>query len=148
MHIWVKTCKSPEKTSHLIYMDEIKLFAKNEKELKTLIYSQDIGMEFGIEKYALLMKSGKWHMTEGIELPNQEKIRTLGEKETYKYLGILEVGTIKQVEMKENFLKRVPQEDGKATRNQTIEQVSYKRGKYLVFPKIHGTIFEVDQRRT
>ena len=32
-------------------------------------------------------------MTEGIELPNQEKIRTFGEKETYKYLGILEVET-------------------------------------------------------
>ena len=37
-----------------MYMDDIKLFAKNEKELETLIhivriYSQDIGMEFGIE---------------------------------------------------------------------------------------------------
>ena len=29
-------------------------------------------------------------MQEGIELLSQEKIRTLGEKETYKYLGILE----------------------------------------------------------
>ena len=47
------------------------------------------------------MKSGKRHMTEGIELPNQEKIRTLREKETYKYLGILEADTIKQEEMKE-----------------------------------------------
>ena len=40
-------------------MDNIKLFAKNEKELKTLIqtvriYSQDIGMEFSIEKCAML----------------------------------------------------------------------------------------------
>ena len=32
---------------------------------------------------------------------NQEKIRTQGEKETSKYLGILEVDTIKQVKMKE-----------------------------------------------
>ena len=39
-------------------------------------------------------------MTEGIELPNQEKIRTLGPKETYKYLEILEVDIIKQTEMK------------------------------------------------
>ena len=60
-------------------MDDIKLFAKNEKELKTLIqalgiYSEDIGMEFGIEKCAMLiMKSGKRQMTEGLELPNQEK---------------------------------------------------------------------------
>ena len=37
---------------------------------------------------------------------NQEKIRIFGEKETYKYLGILEEDTIKQVEMKEKKLKK------------------------------------------
>ena len=41
------------------------------------------------------------HFTDRMELPNQDKIRTLGEKETDKYLGILEADTIKQVEMKE-----------------------------------------------
>ena len=46
------------------------------------------------------MKSGKRHLTDGIELPNQDKIRSLAENETYKYLGILEADTIKQVEMK------------------------------------------------
>ena len=86
-----------------MYMDDIKLFAKNEKDLETLIhavriYSQDIGMAFGIEKGAMLvMKSGKRLMTEGIELPNQDRIRTLEENETYKYLGILEADTNKQV---------------------------------------------------
>ena len=61
-----------------------------------IIYSQDIGMEFGIEKCAMLfMKSGKRHMTGGMELPNHDKIRTLGEEETYEYLGILEADTIK-----------------------------------------------------
>ena len=74
-----------------MYIDDIKLFAKNEKERETLIhivriYSQDIGMEFGIEKCTLLvMKSGKRHLTDGIEQPNQDKIRTLAENETYKY---------------------------------------------------------------
>ena len=47
----------------------------------------------------LVMKSGKRHLTDGMELPNQEKSRTLGEKKTY--LGILEADTIKLVEMKE-----------------------------------------------
>ena len=41
------------------------------------------------------MKSGKRPQTERIELPNQEKIRLHGEKETYKNLGSLEAGTIK-----------------------------------------------------
>ena len=40
-----------------------------------------------------------------MELPNQEKIRTLGEKETYKYLDILEADTIKQVEIKDTIQK-------------------------------------------
>ena len=61
--------KSQEKINHRMYMYDIKLFAKNKKELETLIqgvriYSQDIGMEFGIEKCAILvMKSGKRHLT-------------------------------------------------------------------------------------
>ena len=53
-----------------------------------------------------IMKSRKRHMTDGMEPPNQEKIRTLEEKETYKYLGILVTDTIKQVEMKEKNLKK------------------------------------------
>ena len=63
-------------------------------------------MEFGREKCALLvMKSGKTHLTDGIEQPNQDKIRMLAENETYKYLGILEADTIKQVEMKNKIQK-------------------------------------------
>ena len=63
-------------------------------------------MEFGIEKCALLvMKSRKRHITDGIELPNQDKIRTLAENETCKYLGILEADTIKQVKMKNKIKK-------------------------------------------
>ena len=47
-------------------------------------------MEFGIEKCAMLvMKSGKRHMTDGMELRNHDKIRTLRENEIYKYVGNL-----------------------------------------------------------
>ena len=61
-------------------------------------------MEFSLEKCAMLVsKSGQRHITEGIALTNQVIIRNLGEKETYKYLGILEAVTIKQVEMKEKI---------------------------------------------
>ena len=63
-----KLSKSQEKINHLMDMDDIKLFAKNKKELETLIhavriYSQDIGIELGIEKCAILvMKNGKRHL--------------------------------------------------------------------------------------
>ena len=94
-----------------MYMDDIKLFTKNEKELETRIhavriYSQDIGMEFDREKCAMLvMKSGKQYMTDGIEQPNHDRIRTLEENDTYKYLGILEADTIKQVQMRDLIRK-------------------------------------------
>ena len=64
-----KLSKSQEKI-YLMCMDDIKLFAKNEKVLETLIhavkiYSQHTGMEFGMEKCAMLiMKSGKRHLTD------------------------------------------------------------------------------------
>ena len=101
---------SQEKINHQMYMDDIKLFAKNEKELENLIqteiYSQDIGMEFGIEKCAMLVtKSGKRHMTERMKLPNHDRIRIIEENKTYKYLGILEADTIRQVKMKDTIRK-------------------------------------------
>ena len=61
------------------------------------IYSQNIGIVFGIEKYAMLIrKSCKRHLADEMELPNQDKIRTLREKEIYKYVGILESEAIKK----------------------------------------------------
>ena len=78
-------------------------------------------MEFGIEKGAMLVrKSDKRHRTDGMELPNQDKIRRLGENETYKYLGIVEANTIKQAEMKEKIGKNISEE---------LE--SYSRQNYL-----------------
>ena len=52
------------------------------------------------------MQSEKRRMTERMETPNQEKIRTLIEKETYKYLRILEADTTKQVDMKEKIINK------------------------------------------
>ena len=37
-----KLSKSQEKINHLMYMDDIRLFAKNEKELETLIHALKI----------------------------------------------------------------------------------------------------------
>ena len=80
-------------------------------ELETLIhavriYSQYKGMEFGIEKCAMpVTKRDKRHLTDGMQLPNQDKIRTLEERETYEYLVISEANTIKQVEMKNKIQK-------------------------------------------
>ena len=88
-------------------MDDIKLL-KIIKNWKTLlqvvrICSQDVGMAVGIEKYGLLKikKTEKTHDGRNGTIKLEKKTRMLGEKETYKYLGILEANIITQVEMKE-----------------------------------------------
>ena len=48
------------KINHLIFMDDLKLYSCHEKELDSLvqtihIFNKDIGMEFGIEKCAMLV---------------------------------------------------------------------------------------------
>ena len=63
-------------------------------------------MEFGVEKCTMLVvKNAKRHLVDGMEQTNQDKIRTLGRKETYKYLRILKADTIKQEEMREKIKK-------------------------------------------
>ena len=45
----------------------------------------------------LIMKSRKRETIEGIELQTQKSIRRILERENYKYLGICEADTIKQI---------------------------------------------------
>ena len=85
-------------------------------------------MESGIGKYAMLVvKSGTQHITDGMKLPNQDKIRLLGEKETYKYLKILEADTIKQDEMmKEKLSKDISEEPESYSRQNYIAETLTK----------------------
>ena len=44
-----------ERLNHLLYMDDLKLFAKSEEQIDTIVrtvhvFSTDIGMEFGMKK--------------------------------------------------------------------------------------------------
>ena len=77
--------------------------------------------------------------TDRIELPNPDKIRTLREKEPYKYLGILEADTIKQVKIKDKIKKEYPKKTRKLH-----ETKLYCRKLFL--RKILRTFLEVDQR--
>ena len=103
--------------NHLLFMDDLKLYGKTENQLDTLvntvrIFSSDICMEFGIEKCGMLiMKRGKFVKSEGIKLPNDEKIKEVDLDMGYKYLGILEADGMKDTKMKGNigkeYLRRV-----------------------------------------
>ena len=53
------------------------------------VFTEHIGMEFVIEKCAmLLMEKGKIVKSADIESPNGKVIKSLQEGESYKYLGI------------------------------------------------------------
>ena len=99
------------KLNHLLFMDDLKLYGKNMKELDSLvettrIYSKDIGMEFGISKCAMLeMKRGKVVDSNGIDLPSGETIKALENNDGYKYLGIIQCDETKNKEMKEMLSK-------------------------------------------
>ena len=82
--------------NHLLYMDDLKLFARTEEEIKSLLnsvslFSSDIGMSFGIAKCAHVgIRRGKVYNSDGISLPSDDLIKSLSYNETYKYLGIFE----------------------------------------------------------
>ena len=97
---------SKEKINHLLFMDDLKLYSRNEKELDSFvwtihIFSKDVGMEFGIEKSAMLViEKGKIVKSVGIELPDGKVIKSIQEDESYKYLGILKADRFLGEEMK------------------------------------------------
>ena len=93
--------KSKEKINHLLFMDDLKLYSRSEKGSDSLVqtirvFSEDVGMEFGIEKCAMLV---------GIELPDGKVIKSLQEGESYKFLGILEADRFLEEKMKLNVSK-------------------------------------------
>ena len=98
------------KINHRLYMDDIKLYAKSKRELDSLIqstriFSEDIKMEFGVDKCAVIqLQRGKKKDFEGIELPDKRGFKDLDD-EGYKYLGILEGDEIMSEEMKEKIMK-------------------------------------------
>ena len=98
-------------------MDDLKLYSQNEKGMDSLVQtirvcSEDIGIEFGIEKCAMLvMEKGKIVKSVGIELPDGKVIKSLQEGASYKYLGILEVDNFLEEKMKlnvsEEYIRRL-----------------------------------------
>ena len=70
-----------EKINNVLFMDDLKLYGKSENEIKELVsavqvFSQDIGMEFGIKMCGvIIMNRGKVKSTDGIELPKYKRDR-------------------------------------------------------------------------
>ena len=71
-------------------MDDLKLYAKTEEELESLVqtvrvFSEDIGIKFSIEKCSMLvMKRGKKVNSDRIKLPDDTVMKEYKYREYYK----------------------------------------------------------------
>ena len=107
--------KNGAKVNHLFFMDDLKLYEKDDKEIDSLIKTlwqclKDIKI-FGILKCAAVsLQRGKKTRWEGIQLPSGEEIGEAGVG-GYKYVGVLELDKIMCDEMKrkvkEVYQKRI-----------------------------------------
>jgi len=67
--------------NHLLFMDDLKLFEKNRRELDALVelvrvYSRDIGIELGLDKCVILkIHRGVKVCSDGIEMPSGELMK-------------------------------------------------------------------------
>ena len=95
------------------YMNDIKLFTKDWKTTRDYHANNKniqprYRMVYDIENVPCWqLKFGKEGNTEGIEVSNQERTRTLGEKGNWMYIQIMEVNTIDQVEPKKMILQKI-----------------------------------------
>ena len=78
-----------QKLNHLLFMDDLKPYAKSERKLDSLIqtvriFSDDVGIVFGLYKCALLvLKRGKMVGTERIKLPDRKRVREVSPDEVF-----------------------------------------------------------------
>ena len=86
----VKACykwgKKEYKLNHLLFMDDLKVYAKNEEHTNTLVttvhvFRPNIGIEFGIKKCGVFtMKRGKIKKISGIKLQDDEVMKQVGQE--------------------------------------------------------------------
>ena len=73
------------KLNYLLLMDDLKWFAESKNQIDSLvqtvdIFSEDIGMQFGIKKCELLiMERGKVIRTDSIRLPDGQHMKDIDE---------------------------------------------------------------------
>lgn len=101
------------KITHLFYMDDLKLYATGQSDLQQSLrvvqeYTHAIGMEFGIDKCALVhLKKGRRGTNEEEEqLVDGSILRHLDAGETYTYLGVQQYHTQVVDQVKEALCRK------------------------------------------
>jgi len=104
--------KVKKKVSLLFYMDDFKLFSRDDTKLQQELivlktFSDDIIMEFGLVKCAIaIFKHGRRTNSQN-SLNNQTVIRNMQLDKTFKYLGTEEGGGIDNSQMTDKLVKEI-----------------------------------------
>ena len=105
-----------EMINNQLFMDNLKMYSKRESVLDcsiqtVRIFRKDNGIKFWIDKGdMLMMKNMKIVKSDGIELPNEKVIRLLEERESCKYLGLLEADELMVNKIKDKVKKSIIEE--------------------------------------
>ena len=105
-----------EMINNQLFMDNLKMYSKRESVLDCFIqtvriFREDNGIKFWIDKGdMLMMKNMKIVKSDGIELPNEKVIKLLEERESYKYLGLLEADEVMVNKIKDKVKKSTIEE--------------------------------------
>ena len=98
------------KINHLLFMDDIKIYASSDNELDSLvktvkIFSDDITMKFGLNKCnkTTILKGRQRETNNNIRINSDQSIKELKFGKTYKYLGFAQSSEIKQRDIKDNL---------------------------------------------
>ena len=100
-----------ERITHLFYMDDLKLYAKDDSELERLLrivkrFSDDIGMELGLSKCTNpTFKRGKLENSDHAWLDEETMIKDLEQEKVYKYLVVDESSGIQHTTMQQKLKK-------------------------------------------
>ena len=103
--------KAENKVSHLLYMDDLKTFAKNDNEQTGILntvkkFSDEINMDFGLEKCAkATFIKGKLTTWQNVQIDINTTIKDLEPCEAYKCLEMDEGDGIQHSKMKEKIRK-------------------------------------------
>ncbi|KAI5731489.1 hypothetical protein M8J77_010820 [Diaphorina citri] len=97
--------------THLLYMDDLKLFASSAINLQKMInivhdFSTDIQMSFGLDKCKIInMIKGKVHVDQSEQIHQSPKIDQMEDTEIYRYLGINQNIKIDHTKLKDDFME-------------------------------------------
>ena len=158
--------KDKKKINHLLFMDDLKLYAETDEKLNQLVeavrkFSRDINMEFGLDKCSkCTIRKGKKAAAENIQLEDGNIIEDLDDDSSYKYLGIEENATIEHKKMREKvkteYLSRLrkickseltPKNKITAINQLAIPVVTYGFG-IIDWPQYELDILDVKTRKT